>query len=170
MLHGWLLAQSGKAADAVSVATLASATMRSTGATAYAPWYLTYLAEAHASLGQFDEAWRCIAEATSASEITKEKWCEADIQRTAGEIELMSPAPHAGKAEAHFQHALSVAREQQARSFELRAAISLAGLWHDQGQPSKARDLLAPVYASFTEGFDTPDLKQAAAMLAELAP
>jgi class 3 adenylate cyclase/predicted ATPase len=169
MLHGRLLAQSGRAADAVSVATAASATMRSTGATAYAPWYLTYLAKAHAKLGQFDDAWRCIAEAARASETTIEKWCESDIHRAAGEIELTSSAPDVGKAEAHFQRALSVAREQQARSFELCAAVSLAGLWRDQGQRAEARDLLAPVYGGFTEGFDTPDLRQARALLDELA-
>jgi class 3 adenylate cyclase/predicted ATPase len=169
MLQGRLLALAGQAEDAISIATTASATMRSTGATAYAPWYLTYLAKAHAKLGQFDDAWRCIGEATSASDATREKWCEADIHRAAGEIELMSPARHLGKAEAHFQRALSVAREQQAKSYELRVALNLAGLWRDRGQRGEARDLLASVYGRFTEGFDTPDLKQARVLLDELA-
>ena len=81
----------------------------------------------------------------------------------------MSPQPHAAKAEAHFERALAVARKQQARSLELRAAMSMARLWRDQGKPQQARDLLAPVYGWFTEGFDTLDLKEAKALLDQLA-
>ena len=80
----------------------------------------------------------------------------------------MSPAPDAEKAEAHFERAVAIAREQQAKSWELRAATSLARLWRDQGKPDEARDLLAPIYGWFTEGFDTLDLKQAKALLDEL--
>ena len=80
----------------------------------------------------------------------------------------MSPAPDMAKAEAHFERALMVARSQQAKSWELRAATSLAGLWQCQGKSDKARDLLAPVYGWFTEGFDTLDLKEAKALLNEL--
>jgi predicted ATPase len=81
----------------------------------------------------------------------------------------MSPEPDAAKAEACFERALAVARSQQAKSFELRAAISMARLWRDRGKRDEARELLAPVYGWFTEGFDTPDLKQAKALLDELA-
>jgi predicted ATPase len=102
-------------------------------------------------------------------ETTKEKWCEADIHRTAGELTLMSPEADAAKAEAHFERALAVAREQQAKSWELRAAIRMARLWRDQGKRYEARDLLAPVYGWYTEGFDTLDLKQAKALLDALA-
>ena len=98
------------------------------------PFYLSHLARAHAELGQFDEAWRCIGEAMTAVETTKEKWCEAEIHRIAGEIALMSPEPDAAKAEAHFERALAVARAQQAKSWELRAATSMARLWRDQGK------------------------------------
>ena len=84
------------------------------------PLYLSYLARAHAELGQFDDAWRCIGEAMTAVETTKEKWCEAEVHRMAGEIALMSPEPDAAKAEAYFERALAVAREQQAKSWELR--------------------------------------------------
>ena len=101
-------------------------------------------------------------------ETTKEKWCEAEIHRTAGEITLISPEPDAVKAEAYFQRALTVARKQQAKSWELRAAMSLARLWRDQGKVSEARELLAPVYDWFTEGFNTVDLKEAKALLEEL--
>ncbi len=82
---------------------------------------------------------------------------------------LKSPTPDTQKAEKHFEHALSVAREQRMKSFELRAAISLARLWQTQGNVQQARELLAPVYGWFTEGFDTRDLKEAKALLEELA-
>ena len=104
----------------------------------------------------------------TAVEITKERWWEAEVNRVAGEIALMSPAPDAAKAQAYFELALAVARAQQAKSWELRAAMSLARLWRDQGKQDQARDLLAPVYGWFTEGFDTRDLKEAKALLAEL--
>ena len=93
----------------------------------------------------------------------------ADIHRTAGEIALMSPEPDAAKAQAHYQRALAIAHAQPAKSFELRAAIRMARLWRDQGKRIEARELLAPVYGWFIEGFDTLDLKQAKALLDELA-
>ena len=93
----------------------------------------------------------------------------AHLYRIAGEIALMSPEPDAAKAEAYFEHALAVARKQQAKSWELRAAMSMARLWREQGKRDEARDLLAPVYGWFTEGFDTLDLKEAKALLDELA-
>jgi len=104
----------------------------------------------------------------TAVDTTKETWCEAEVHRTAGEIALMSPEPDAAKAEAYFERALAIAREQQAKSWELRAAMSMARLWRDQRKPQQARDLLAPVYGWFTEGFDTKDLKDAKALLEEL--
>ena len=87
----------------------------------------------------------------------------------AGEIALLLPDPDATKAEEYFEHALAVARQQQAKSWELRAAVSMARLWYDQGKRQQAHDLLAPVYGWFTEGFDTLDLKEAKALLDELA-
>ena len=133
------------------------------------PLSVSYLAKAYADLGKFDDAWRCIGEALTAIETTKEKWCEADTHRIAGEIALKSPEPDPAKAETYFERALAVARQQQAKSWELRAAMSLARLWRDQGKVQQARELLAPVYGWFTEGFDTLDLKQAKALLDELA-
>ena len=101
----------------------------------------------------------------AAVETAKERWCEAEVNRIAGEIALLSPEPDVTKAEAHFERALAVAHEQQAKSLELRAAMSMVRLWRDQGKRGEARDLLAPVYGWFTEGFDTLDLKKAKALL-----
>jgi predicted ATPase len=102
------------------------------------------------------------------AETTNERWCEAEVYRMAGEIALLSSEPDAAKAEGYFQRALAVARQQEAKSWELRAAMSLARLWRDQGKVQQARELLAPVYGWFTEGFDTRDLKEAKALLEEL--
>jgi predicted ATPase len=126
------------------------------------------LARAYAELSRYDDAWRCIGEATTAIETTKEKWCEAEVYRTAGEIMLVSPDPDAATAEAYFERALMIARKQQAKSWELRTAMSMARLWRDQGKRDEARDLLAPVYGWFTEGFDTRDPKEAKALLGAL--
>ncbi|MBV8421384.1 MAG: hypothetical protein JOZ26_15350 [Hyphomicrobiales bacterium] len=105
----------------------------------------------------------------AATEKARERWCEAEVNRVAGEIALLSPEPDLAKAEADFERARAVAREQQARSWELRAVMGMARLWRDQGRRAQARDILAPVYGWFTEGFGTADLKQAKAMLDELA-
>jgi len=165
-VQGCLLALTGKAADAVQMITSGITALRSTGSTLWMPLHLSYLARAYAELGQFDHAWRCIGEAMTAVETAKERWHEADVHRLAGEIALLSPEPDAAKA--YFERALSVARAQQAKSWELRAAMSMARMWCDQGKHQQARDLLAPVYGWFTEGFHTRDLKEAKALLDEL--
>ena len=170
MNQGCVLALSGNALDAVQTITSGLAAFRSTGATMWMPLYLSYLTGAYAALVKLDDARRCIDEAMTAIETTREKWYEAEVNRVAGEIALMSPEPDLAKAEAYFERALAVARKQQAKSWELRAAMSMARLWRDQGKRDKARDLLAPIYSWFTEGFDTLDLKQAEALLDELAP
>jgi len=168
MNQGSVLALTGRASGATEMLISGIAAYRTTGATIFLPFYLPHLARAHAELGQFEEAWRCIGQAMRAAETTKEKWCEAEIHRTAGEITLLSPAPDAAKAQAHFERALAIARAQQAKSWELRAATSLARLWRDQGKRQQARELLAPIYGWFSEGFDTRDLKEAKALLDEL--
>ena len=124
---------------------------------------------AYAELDQPDDARRCIDDAIEKVERSQEKWCEAEVHRIAGEIALKSPQPDATKAEKYFERALEVARQQQAKSWELRAAMSMARLWRDQGKREEARELLAPVYGWFTEGFDTLDLKEAKALLEKLA-
>jgi hypothetical protein len=120
-------------------------------------------------LDQFDDAWRCIGKAMTAVEAAKESWSEAEVHRIAGEVALMSPDADAAKAETCFKRALSTAREQQAKSWELRAAMSMARLWRDRSKRLEALDLLASVYGWFTEGFDTLDLKEAKGLLDELA-
>jgi predicted ATPase len=167
LVQGWFLALTGKASDAVQMITSGITAVRSTGSTV-GPWYLSYLALAHAELGQIDDAWRCIDEAITSVETTKERWFEAEIHRLAGEIALKPPEPDAVKAAAYFERALAVARKQKVKSWELRAATSMARLWRDQGKRDEARALLAPVYGWFTEGFDTVDLKEAKALLDEL--
>jgi predicted ATPase len=159
----------GNPSDAVHQITSGIAAYRSTGSTLSSPTWLSYLAKAHADLRQFDDAWRCIGEAIVAVERTKERWWKAEVNRIAGEIALMLPKRDTAKAEAYFERALSVARQQQAKPWELRASMSLARLWRDQGKVQQARELLAPVYGWFTEGFDTRDLKEAKALLEELA-
>ena len=141
---------------------------RSTGTTTFLPIWLSHLARARAELGEFNEARSYIGEAVTAIKTTKETFYEAEVHRTAGEIALMSPERDTAKAEAYFERALAVARAQQAKSWELRAAMSMARLWRDQAKRDEARELLAPVYGWFTEGFDTLDLKQAKALLDEL--
>ena len=167
--RGSLYALTGKFSDALPLLTSGLKAMRATGATFLVPNYLIFEVMAHSELGQFSDAWRCIDEAKNIIETTKGTIVEAEVNRVAGEIALKSPQPDAAKAEANFERALTVARQQQAKSFELRAAMSLARLWRDQGKVLQARELLAPVYGWFTEGFDTRDLRQAKALLAELA-
>jgi class 3 adenylate cyclase/predicted ATPase len=169
MNQGCVLTLTVKASSAAQMIASGIAAARLTGSTIRIPMYLSYLARAHAQLGNFDEARRCLGEAIMLVATSKEKWCDADIHRIGGEIELMSPERDIAKTEAHFERALAVARAQQAKSWELRAAMSMARLWRDQGKRHEARDLLAPVCGWFTEGFDTFDLKQAKALLDELA-
>jgi class 3 adenylate cyclase/predicted ATPase len=146
MQRGCLLALTGKASDAVQTITCGLTAMRSTGTTMWMPLWLSYLTRANAEIGQFDDARRCIGEAMAAVETAKERWCEAEVNRIAGEIALLSPEPDAARAEEYFERALAVARAQQAKSWELRAAMSMARLWRDQGRRDEARDLLAPLY------------------------
>jgi predicted ATPase len=141
---------------------------RSTGAKLHLPPLIALLAKVYAEVGQFDDARRCIREAIIAVDTTKERAWEADVNRLAGEVALILPEPDATKAEAYFEHALAVARQQQAKSLELRAAVSMARLWRDQGRVQQACELLVPIYGWFTEGFDTLDLKDAKALLEEL--
>jgi predicted ATPase len=167
--QGCLFGLIGKASNAVERLTSGITAFRLTGSTSWMPTRLSYLAKAYADLGQFDEASRYIGEAMTAVDTMKERWWEADIYRMAGEIALMSSEPDAARAEAYFDRALAVARAQQAKSWELRAAMSMARLWRDHGKRDEARELLAPVYGWFTEGFDTLDLKEAKKLLNELA-
>jgi len=164
MNQGCLFTLADRASDAVGKMTSGITAFRATGAKVWLPSNLSFLAKAYADAGQLGDAWRCIGEAVKAVETTKEKWFEAEIHRMAGEIAL-SGEPDATKAEAYFARALAIAHGQQAKSWELRAAMSLARLYRDQGRRNEARDLLAPVYGWFTEGLDTLDLKEAKTLL-----
>ena len=169
ILQGCVSALTGKAAGTIQMLTSGVAAYRSCGTTVFMPWVPSILAGVHADLGQFDDAWRWIGEAITIVEVTKERWWEAEVNRVAGEITLKSAESDTERAEAYFKHALAIAREQQAKSWELRTATSMARLWCNQGKRDAARDLLAPVYGWFTEGFDTLDLKEAKALLEEFA-
>jgi predicted ATPase len=155
----------GQLSDGVALTVSSINAYRSTGSSHWMPLCLSNLAGAYAQLDQFDAARRCIGEAMVAMEATRERWIEADIHRVAGEIALMSPEPDATKAESYFRRALEIARGQQARFWELRAATSLARLWQTAGRAADVHSLLTPLYDSFTEGRDLPDLVEAGALL-----
>jgi predicted ATPase len=169
MNKGLLLAVTGKVLDGIYASSSGIAALQSTGATMCLPYYSSCLAMNHAKIGQFEDAGRLIREAMRTIEETNERWFEAEIYRISGEIELKSPNSGGAKPEVYFARALSVARAQQAKSFELRATMSIARLWSEQGKRAEAHNLLAPIYGRFIEGFDTPDLKAAQVLLDELA-
>jgi class 3 adenylate cyclase/predicted ATPase len=166
---GSVCAFRGEVAEAVRTIPTGLNASRSTGARYLFPLFLSNLALAYAELGRSDDALRCIGDAIATVEATKERWFDAEASRVAGEIVLKSPKVDVAKAEGYFERALSVARQQQAKSWELRTAMSVARLWRSHGKVQQARELLAPVYGWFTEGFDTRDLKEAKALLEELA-
>jgi class 3 adenylate cyclase/predicted ATPase len=169
IVRGCALALSNQPEDAVQLITSGIGAFQLTGARVWLPIYLAFLAKARAELGQFEDARRSIDQAMTAAEATKEKWCEAEIHRIAGEIALMPPMPDTARATTCFQRALDIARAQHARSWELRAATSLARLWKNERGRADAYNLLAPIFGRFTEGFDTLDLLEAQTLLAELA-
>ena len=133
------------------------------------PFLLGLLADICTQAGDATEARDLLTEALRIVDRTQERWFEAELHRLRAEALLASSPSGSSEAEASLSHALAVAREQEARFWELRVATSMARLWRDQGKGTDARELLAPVYGRFTEGFDTRDLKEAAALLAELA-
>ena len=169
MQKGCVLALSSKAPEGIKMITSGITTYKSTGSRVYLPIFLAHLSRAYAEVGQFDDAWYSIGEALSAVEATKERWYEAEINRISGEIALKLPQLGPSQAEAYFERALTIARAQHAKSWELRAAMSSARLWRDRGMRDNARALLAPICGWFTEGFETRDLKQANALLAALS-
>jgi predicted ATPase len=166
--RGYVLTLTGEAVNAVETVTSGIDLWQSAGSTIFTPEHEFMLAIAQADSGHFDDAWRCIGKAMTAMEATKERWCEAEAHRVAGEIALKSPERDVEKARAYFEHSLSVARLQQAKSWELRAAMSIARLLNDQDKRHAARDVLAPIYNWFTEGFETRDLREAKVLLGGL--
>jgi predicted ATPase len=132
------------------------------------PLYQAVMAKAYYNVGEFAEALRLLEEALDRVERTRERWFEPELYRLKGEVMLSRPEHDGAAAEGCFSQAITLAQEQHARMWELRAATDLAGLWRDQGRRVEAHDLLAPVYGWFTEGFDTADLKEAKALLDDL--
>ena len=169
LARGSILSATDRAADAIELINAGAGAYRSTGSKVMAPTYLTALARSYARTRQLDRASEIISQALETVDETNERTSEAETHRKAGELALLSAPPDVERAEASFQRGLTIARQQGARSFELRMATSLARLWRDQGKSADARNLLAPIYGWFTEGFDLPDLKDAKAQLDELS-
>jgi TOMM system kinase/cyclase fusion protein len=169
ILRGWALAQQGRVEEGVAQMGHGLAGWRATGAELVRPYYLALLAEAYEKAGQAEEGLLVLAEALALVRTSGERRKEAELYRLKGELLLARSPEHHPEAEACFHQALAVARRQQAKSLELRAAMSLARLWQQQGKRLEARALLAPIYGWFTEGFDTADLQEAKALLEELS-
>jgi predicted ATPase len=168
-MRGWALAERGQGEAGIAELRAAMATIRAIGTVLELPWYLALLAGAYGIVGQTAEGLDAIAEALAQVASTNERFYEAEVYRVKGELLLKEGGlDSAAEAEASFRQALDVAQAQRARSWELRAAMSLARLWAEQGKRAQAQDLLAPVYGWFTEGFETADLKDAKALLEEL--
>ena len=167
VLCGWALARDGRAEEGLALARRGVAHDDALGNMWHGPRFLVLLAEIHARLGDLAEALRLVERAQGQVRRTGEDLWQADVHRAEGELRQLAGAP-GPDVEACFFAALAVARRQEAKSFELRAATSLARHWRDQGRRAEARDLLAPVYGWFTEGFDTADLRDARMLLDEL--
>jgi class 3 adenylate cyclase/predicted ATPase len=169
ILQGWADAQKGEATTGIALIRDGLAASEATGARAYTPQFLTLLAETLALAGKIDDGLAALDDALATAAASGAKGDSAEIHRLRGELTARLPYPDPATAEESFRTALAIAREQGTRGYELRAATSLARLWREQGRRGEARDLLAPVYSSFTEGFDTADLKDAKMLLDELA-
>ena len=165
IMRGYVLAGRDETEAALALARKGWADWTATGSRYHGTYYLGLLAQTCERAGQTDEALDLVETALEMADRMGERWFEAELRRVQGEWLIAYRREERQRAEACFHRALAVAREQNARVWELRAATSLARLWRDWGKRSEARDLLAPVYDWFTEGFDTPDLKQANALL-----
>src|SRR5262249_54445705 len=168
-LRGWALAASGRGEEGLTQIQQGLAAYQAVGATADQPYCLALLAEASAQVGQTAKGLEALAAALAALAKSMTRWWEAELYRLKGALLLQHIGAQPEEAEACFQQALAVARRQQAQALELRAAMSLARLWQRQSKRTAARELLAPIYGWFTEGFDTADLQEAKALLAALS-
>jgi predicted ATPase len=165
--RGWPLAAQGQGAEGIAQMRQGLAALRATGTANSIPEVLARLAEAYGQVCQVDEGLRLLAEALAMMDTPRNRHT-AELHRLHGELLLRQAVPDEEQAEACFQQALDVSRRQQAKSWELRAAMSLSRLWQQQGKRAEASELLAPIYGWFTEGFDTADLQDARALLVEL--
>jgi predicted ATPase len=164
--RAWVKVKNGDVEEGIALLRRGSSAYRATGAQAWMPHYIALLAKACEIAGQVDEASALLDDALQVAGRTGEHWLDAELYRNKGHLLLRQGYSEA--AEELYRKGLSIAREQEAKLWELRAAVSLARLRRDQGRRAEARDILAPVYGWFTEGFDTPDLKEAKALLDEL--
>jgi predicted ATPase/class 3 adenylate cyclase len=160
-LRGWALTMQGQGEEGLALVRQGLTAYRATGAALWVPYLCTVLADVAAHLGHPDEGLRVLAEAHTLVEQQEERWWAADIHRLRGVLRLRQPRPQPAEAEPWLHRALDVARRQEAKSLELRAAMSLSRLWQQQGKRAEAYALLAPIYGWFTEGFDTADLQEA---------
>jgi tetratricopeptide (TPR) repeat protein len=167
--RGWVLAAQGQHAEGIAQMREGLSTLQATGAELAQPRLLALLAEAYGHGGQAEAGQRVVAEALAVAQRTGERRDEAEISRVKGELLLQHAVANAPEAEACFQQALALARRQQAKSWELRAAMSLARLWQCQGKRAEARGLLTEIYGWFIEGFDTADLQDAKALRKDLS-
>jgi predicted ATPase len=168
MLQGWALATQGYATEGMAQLREGLDVHRAKGTELGLPSYLTMLAEVYLIQGRIDEGLTVVTEALALVDKNDERWWEAELYRLKGELLQQQAVPDVSQAEICFQQALTVARHQQAKSLELRAAMSLARLWQQQGKRTAAYALLTPIYDWFTEGFDTADLQEARALLEAL--
>jgi len=169
ILRGWALTAQGQGADGMAQMHHGLTAHRATGTAEERSYLLALLADAYRQGDYADAGLRVLAEALAHVRLTGERFYEAEVYRLEGELRRRQAVPDEPQAEACFQQALTVARRQEARSLELRAAMSLSRLWQHQGKCTAARELLAPIYGWFTEGFDTADLQDAKALLETLA-
>jgi predicted ATPase len=168
IMRGYVLVSRGETRAGLTLAQKGWTGWTATGSKYHGTYYLGLLAQAYERADQSDEALDLVDRALETADKIGERWFEAELRRLQGEW-LAAHRQERQRAEACFHHAIDLARSQNAKVFELRAAISLARLWRDQGKPQQARELLAPVYCWFTEGFDTFDLKEAKALLEALS-
>ena len=168
MLRGWALVAQGQGDEGLDQMRQGMTAYEALGATLSRPYYLALLAEGYSLMGAAETSLELLAEALAIMQHTEDRVWEAEIHRLQGLVRRQAHPSHTAPAEAAVQQALAVARRQQAKSLELRAAMSLSRLWQQQGKSAEARELLTPIYGWFTEGFDTADLQEAKALLEEL--
>jgi predicted ATPase len=168
MLRGWALAHQGQAQEGIEQLRQGLMALYVSGIEIARLYFLALLAEAYGTIGQPAAGLEVLVEALTRVDATRDRWYEPELYRLKGALLLQQSADNHAEAQTCFHSALDVARAQQARSLELRTAVSLSRLWQHQGRRAEARDLLAPIYGWFTEGFDTADLQEAKALLEEL--
>ena len=169
VLRGSVLTAQGAWAEGLAQMREGLAAWRTRGLRLFWFWFHALLAEACGRAGQVEEGLRVLEEALEALQTAEDRFYEAEVYRLKGALLLARSAEQHAEAETCLRQALDIARQQQAKSLELRAAMSLSRLWQQQGKRDEARELLAPVYGWFTEGFDTADLQEARTLLEELA-